>query len=141
MTTTKEDKEEVTELVPVTENKKRDAKHVKMEVSANADRKDVNKDVISNAGSVATVTLEGVEKVNKDVITNADSVSNKPAAVATSKAKADINIEDPGPNNRPRTADVQHRTAPAHTNPYDITTINNESHQYKRHRLPESSSC
>ena len=87
----------MTELVPVTEHKKRDTKHVKMVVSPNAGGKGVNKDVISNAGSVATVTLEGGEKVNKDVITNADSVNNKPAAVATSKAKADINIEAPGP--------------------------------------------
>ena len=45
------------EHVPVMENKKRDAEHVKMVVSANAGGKDVNKDVIPNAGSVATVTL------------------------------------------------------------------------------------
>ena len=96
-TTTKEGEEEVTELVPVTENKKIDAKQVKMVVSANADGKDVNKDVIPNAGTVATVTFKGGEDVNKDVITNTDSVNNKPAAVATSKAKADINIEAPGP--------------------------------------------
>ena len=32
----------------------------------------------------------------KDVITNAYSVNNKPDAVATSNAKADINIEAPG---------------------------------------------
>ena len=96
-TRTKEGGEEVTELVPVTENKKRDSEHVKMVVSANAGGKDVNKDVTPNAGSVATVTLEGGEDVNKDVITNADSVNNKPAAVATSKAKADINIEAPNP--------------------------------------------
>ena len=67
-----------------------------MVVSANAGGNNVNKDVIPNAGSVATVTFEGGEKVNKDVITNADSVNNKPAAVAKYKAKADINIEAPG---------------------------------------------
>ena len=93
---TKEGVEVVTELVPVMENKKGDAEHVKMAVSANAGRKDVNKDFIPNTGSVANVTLEGREEVNKYIITNAHSVNNKPAAVATSKAKADINIEAPG---------------------------------------------
>ena len=73
MTTTKEVKEEVTELVPVTEHNKKYAEHVKMVVSAEASGK-------------------------------------------------------------------EHRTAPAHTNPYDITTSNNDSHQHKRHRRPESSS-
>ena len=96
-TTTKEVEEEVTELVPVTEHKKRDTEHVKMVVSTNAGGNDVNKDFIPNAGSVATVTFEGGEKVNKDVITNPDSVNNKPADVATSKAKSDINIEARGP--------------------------------------------
>ena len=96
-TTAKEGEEEVTELVPVADNKKREAEHVKMVVSANADGKDVNKDVIPNASSVATVTFEGGDDLNKGVITNADSVNNKPAAVAISKAKADINIEAPGP--------------------------------------------
>ena len=47
----------MTELVPVMENKKRDAEQVKMVVSANAGGKDINKDVIPNSGSVATVTL------------------------------------------------------------------------------------
>ena len=87
-TTTKEFKEEVTELVPVTDHNKKDAEHVKMVVSANAGgkdvNKDVNKDVIPNAGSVATVTLEGGEVVYKDIITNADSVNNKPALGMTS---------------------------------------------------------
>ena len=58
-TTTNEVEEEMTELVPVTENTKKDAEHVKMVVSANAGRKDINKDVIPNAGSVDTVTFEG----------------------------------------------------------------------------------
>ena len=96
-TRTKEGGEEVTELVPVTDNKRIDAEHVKTVVSANADGNDVNKDVTPNAGSVSTVTLEGGEVVNKNVITNADSVNNKPATVATSKIKANINIEAPGP--------------------------------------------
>ena len=39
-TMTKEGEEEVTELVPVTENKKRDANHVKMVVSAKTGGKD-----------------------------------------------------------------------------------------------------
>ena len=71
-----------------------------MVVSANAGRNDVNKDVIPNAGSVDTVTFEGGEEVNNDVITNSYSVNNKPAAVATSKAKADTNIEAPGPGEK-----------------------------------------
>ena len=96
-TTTKEGEEDVTELVPVTKNKKRDAEHAKIVVNAKESGKDVYKDVIPNAGSFSTVTLEGAEVVYKDVITNADSVNNKPAAVATSKAKAGINIEAPGP--------------------------------------------
>ena len=85
------------ELVPVTENKKRDAKHVKMVVSTNTGGKYVNKDVILTAGRVAAVTLEGGEDVNKGVIANSDSVNSKPADVSTPKAKADINIEAPGP--------------------------------------------
>ena len=60
-TLTKEGGEEVTELFPVTEHKKRDAEHVKMVVNTKESGKDGNKDVIPNAGSVATVTLE-VEK-------------------------------------------------------------------------------
>ena len=87
----------MTELVPVTEHKKRDAEHVKMVVSTNAGGKDANKDFIPNAGSVATVTFKGGEEFNKDIITNTDSINNKPDAVATSKANADINIEAPGP--------------------------------------------
>ena len=96
-TMTKEGGEEVTEPVPVTENKKIDAKHMNMVVSAKAGGKDVNKDVIPNSGSVATVTFEGGEDVNKDVITNADSVNNTPAAVAISETMADINVESHGP--------------------------------------------
>ena len=124
---TKEGGEEVTELVPVTENKKRDAEHVKMVVSANADGKDVNKDVIRNVGSVATVTLEGGEDVNKDVITNANSVNNKPVAVATSKAKADINIEAPGPGAK--------KMAWSHPNTKEVTVPGlTEKKSHKHHR-------
>ena len=35
--------------------------------------------------------------MNKYIVANEDSVNNKHAAVATSKAKADINIEATGP--------------------------------------------
>ena len=95
-TWTKEGGEEVTWLVQVTENKKIDAEHVKMVFSVNAGGKYVNKDVIPNTGSSAAVIFEGGEDMNKDVISNAYSVNNKPAAVATSKANADINVEAPG---------------------------------------------
>ena len=55
----KEGVEEVIELVLVTENKTIKAEHVKMVANTNAGREDVKKNVITNAGSVATVTLEG----------------------------------------------------------------------------------